>query len=61
MTGGNRAGSAVDPSVYCRGTYCVFAHEAVRVLTAQGRRAGRLAEGMLEWRLPAEPVATGAA
>jgi rhodanese-related sulfurtransferase len=45
---------------YCRGTYCVLAHEAVRLLTADGRRAARLAEGMLEWRradLPVEPVA----
>ena len=24
---------------YCRGPYCVFAHEAVRLLTAHGRRA----------------------
>jgi rhodanese-related sulfurtransferase len=42
---------------YCRGAYCVFAHEAVRLLTAHGRRASRLAEGMLEWRLADQPVA----
>jgi rhodanese-related sulfurtransferase len=42
---------------YCRGAYCVFAHEAVRLLTAHGRRAARLAEGMLEWRLADQPVA----
>jgi rhodanese-related sulfurtransferase/DNA-binding transcriptional ArsR family regulator len=41
---------------YCRGAYCVFAHEAVRLLTAHGRRAVRLAEGMLEWRLADQPV-----
>jgi rhodanese-related sulfurtransferase/DNA-binding transcriptional ArsR family regulator len=41
---------------YCRGAYCVFAHEAVRLLTAHGRRAARLAEGMLEWRLADQPV-----
>ncbi len=46
---------------YCRGAYCVFAHEAVRLLTGQGRRAVRLADGMLEWRLDARPVATAAA
>ncbi len=43
---------------YCRGTYCVFAHDAVRLLTARDRRARRLAEGMLEWRLADLPVAT---
>ncbi len=42
---------------YCRGAYCVFAHDAVRLLTAHGRRAARLAEGMLEWRLADLPVA----
>lgn len=46
-----------DIVAYCRGTYCVLAHEAVRVLTARGRRARRLAEGMLEWRLAELPVA----
>ncbi|MCO1656725.1 ArsR/SmtB family transcription factor [Pseudonocardia humida] len=43
---------------YCRGAYCVFAHDAVRLLTAAGRRAARLSEGMLEWRLADQPVAT---
>jgi rhodanese-related sulfurtransferase len=42
---------------YCRGAYCVFAHDAVRLLTAQGRSAARLADGMLEWRLADLPVA----
>ncbi|MFD2415593.1 ArsR/SmtB family transcription factor [Amycolatopsis pigmentata] len=43
---------------YCRGAYCVLAHDAVRLLTAQGRPARRLADGMLEWRLADLPVAT---
>ncbi|AXY49202.1 ArsR/SmtB family transcription factor [Rhodococcus ruber] len=43
---------------YCRGAYCVFAHEAVRLLTDHGRPAVRLADGMLEWRLADLPVAT---
>ncbi len=43
---------------YCRGAYCVLAHDAVRLLTASGRRARRLAEGMLEWRLADLPVVT---
>jgi rhodanese-related sulfurtransferase/DNA-binding transcriptional ArsR family regulator len=46
---------------YCRGAYCVLAHDAVRLLVARGRRARRLADGMLEWRLADLPVATGAA
>jgi rhodanese-related sulfurtransferase len=46
---------------YCRGPYCVFAHEAVRLLTAHGRRAVRLADGMLEWRLAEQPVEVKAA
>lgn len=46
---------------YCRGAYCVFAHDAVRLLTAHGHRASRLADGMVEWRLADYPVATGAA
>jgi rhodanese-related sulfurtransferase/DNA-binding transcriptional ArsR family regulator len=46
---------------YCRGAYCVLAHDAVRLLTARGRRAARLADGMLEWRLADLPVTTAAA
>jgi rhodanese-related sulfurtransferase/DNA-binding transcriptional ArsR family regulator len=44
---------------YCRGRYCAFAHEAVRVLRAHGVDASRLRDGMLEWRLTGRPVATG--
>ena len=36
---------------YCRGPFCAYAHEAVRQLHADGRRARRLAEGWPEWRL----------
>ena len=42
---------------YCRGPYCVFAHDAVRLLRAAGRPASRLAGGMPEWRLAGLPVA----
>ena len=42
--------------VYCRGEYCVLAYDAVRLLTDLGRRAARLNDGMLEWRLPELPV-----
>lgn len=41
---------------YCRGAYCVLAYDAVRLLRARGRRAVRLTDGMLEWRLAALPV-----
>ncbi|GHI04122.1 ArsR family transcriptional regulator [Streptomyces cellostaticus] len=43
---------------YCRGAYCVLAHDAVRLLHARGRRAVRLTDGMLEWRLAELPVET---
>ncbi|MEV0738494.1 metalloregulator ArsR/SmtB family transcription factor [Streptomyces sp. NPDC050549] len=46
---------------YCRGEYCVLAHDAVRLLNARGRRAVRLSDGMLEWRLADLPVTTGEA
>jgi rhodanese-related sulfurtransferase len=36
---------------YCRGPFCAFAHEAVRRLQAEGRRARRLEDGWPEWRL----------
>jgi rhodanese-related sulfurtransferase/DNA-binding transcriptional ArsR family regulator len=42
---------------YCRGAYCVLAHDAVRLLNRHGRKAARLADGMLEWRLANLPVA----
>ena len=42
---------------YCRGAYCVLAHDSVRLLTARGRDARRLVDGMLEWRLANLPVA----
>jgi rhodanese-related sulfurtransferase/DNA-binding transcriptional ArsR family regulator len=48
----------VEVVAYCRGAYCVFAHDAVRLLKAEGRRAVRLSEGMFEWRLASQPVAT---
>ena len=35
---------------YCRGPFCVYAHEAVRTLRAAGRSARRLEDGVPEWR-----------
>jgi rhodanese-related sulfurtransferase/DNA-binding transcriptional ArsR family regulator len=42
--------------VYCRGEYCVLAYDAVRQLRDRGRRALRLNDGMLEWRLAELPI-----
>jgi rhodanese-related sulfurtransferase len=41
---------------YCRGRYCVLAHDAVRLLTAEGFRASRAADGVLEWRLAGQDL-----
>ncbi|MBT2446574.1 metalloregulator ArsR/SmtB family transcription factor [Streptomyces sp. ISL-43] len=41
---------------YCRGAYCVMAYDAVRLLRERGRKAVRLTDGMLEWRLADLPV-----
>jgi rhodanese-related sulfurtransferase/DNA-binding HxlR family transcriptional regulator len=46
---------------YCRGQYCVLAHDAVRLLNANGLHARRATDGVLEWRLAGLPVVTGAA
>ncbi len=50
------------PSVvaYCRGSFCVMAHDAVRLLGGEGVRARRLEDGMLEWRTAGLPVVAGA-
>jgi rhodanese-related sulfurtransferase len=40
---------------YCRGPFCAYAHEAVRLLRAGGRTARRLEEGLPEWRLAGQP------
>jgi rhodanese-related sulfurtransferase len=50
-----------DVVAYCRGAYCVFAHEAVRLLREAGRPARKLADGMLEWRLAGLPTTSSAA
>lgn len=45
---------------YCRGAFCVLAHDAVRILAAAGIDARRLEDGMLEWRTHGHPVEVGA-
>jgi rhodanese-related sulfurtransferase/DNA-binding transcriptional ArsR family regulator len=46
---------------YCRGSFCVMAHDAVRILGGAGVEARRLEDGMLEWRTAGLPIAAGAA
>ncbi|HET7278076.1 MAG TPA: metalloregulator ArsR/SmtB family transcription factor [Dermatophilaceae bacterium] len=50
-----------DIVAYCRGQYCVLAHDAVRLLASHGLTARRAADGVLEWRVAGIPVQTGAA
>lgn len=47
-----------DVVAYCRGPYCVFAHDAVRLLHQHGRRAIRFTDGVTEWRLARLPLQT---
>jgi rhodanese-related sulfurtransferase len=46
----------VEVVAYCRGPYCVFADDAVRLLRASGRSARRLEDGFPEWRNARLPV-----
>jgi DNA-binding transcriptional ArsR family regulator len=46
---------------YCRGQYCVLAHDAVRLLGRHDVTARRAAEGVLEWRVAGVRVEPGAA
>ncbi len=43
---------------YCRGPYCVFADEAVEILTNNGYQARRMQEGYPDWRLADLPIET---
>jgi rhodanese-related sulfurtransferase/predicted transcriptional regulator len=49
-----------DVIAYCRGPYCVYADDAVRILRARGLRARRLDVGFPEWRRAGLPVETAA-
>ena len=49
-----------DVVAYCRGPYCVYADEAVRLLRARGLNAWRLDVGYPEWRRAGLPVETAA-
>jgi rhodanese-related sulfurtransferase len=45
---------------YCRGPYCVYADDAVRLLRARGLEARRLDVGYPEWKRAGLPVETAA-
>lgn len=49
----------IDVVAYCRGPFCVFADEAVRLLSRHGIRARRLQDGFPEWRRAGLSVAVG--
>lgn len=49
-----------DVVAYCRGPYCVYADDAVRLLRARGLQASRLDVGFPEWRRAGLPVETTA-
>lgn len=46
-----------DVVAYCRGPYCVYADEAVRLLGMKGMTAARLEDGFPEWTAARLPVA----
>ncbi|MCA1655323.1 MAG: metalloregulator ArsR/SmtB family transcription factor [Pseudonocardiaceae bacterium] len=50
----------LDIVAYCRSSYCVFSHDAVRLLTARGHRALRLEDGVIEWQRAGKPLSTTA-
>ena len=46
----------IEVVAYCRGPFCVYADDAVRLLRSRRRRARRLRDGYPEWRQAALPV-----
>jgi rhodanese-related sulfurtransferase/DNA-binding transcriptional ArsR family regulator len=54
-----RLPKADDVVAYCRGSFCIYADDAVRTLHTRGRRAVRLEDGFPEWRRAGLPVAVG--
>lgn len=48
--------AGVEVVAYCRGPYCVFADDAVRLLRRRGRPARRLEDGFPEWAHADLPV-----
>ncbi len=50
----------VEVVAYCRGPYCVFADDAVRLLRRRRRAARRLEDGFPEWQRAELPIETPA-
>lgn len=48
--------AGVEIVAYCRGPYCVYADDAVRLLRSRGRTARRLEDGFPEWQQAELPV-----
>ncbi len=48
-----------DIVAYCRGPYCVYADDAVRLLRRRGYQASRLEDGFPEWARAGLPTASG--
>jgi rhodanese-related sulfurtransferase len=48
-----------DIVAYCRGPYCVFALDAVRLLRSRGLKAFRLDASVADWRAHGLPLAKG--
>ena len=42
---------------YCRGPLCVYADQALELITTSGRHGARLEEGVAEWQLAGYPLA----
>lgn len=53
--------AGVEVVAYCRGSYCVYADEAVRLLRRRRRAARRLEDGFPEWQRSGLPVEMGIA
>lgn len=53
--------SGAQVVAYCRGPYCVYADDAVRLLAGSGRPAARLEDGFPEWAAANLPVERGRA
>jgi rhodanese-related sulfurtransferase len=56
----DRLPKAREVVAYCRGPYCVYADDAVRLLRASGHRARRLEDGFPEWQRAGFAVETTA-
>ena len=50
---------AAEIVAYCRGPYCIYAHQAVAALRKHGFNARRLDGGLPEWREDGLPVLVG--